>query len=66
MVEITAYQLIPILGWTNIIGFLLVLFSCRCLIGGRFSTRFYKYHCCYWWFFMGSVLIHTGLAFWFY
>jgi hypothetical protein len=66
------YQLIPILGWLNIIGLSLVLLSCRCLLGINFSSklyqygwykRFYKYHCLYWYLFIGSVLFHTILAF---
>ncbi len=65
-------KLVYLLGITNIIGFLLIFFSCRCVGGiGSFSgllskkwfNRFYNYHCYYWWFFAISVLLHTALAF---
>lgn len=62
----TAY----ILGWTNILGLILVLFSCRCILGikpttlsnSKFYMKFYKYHCYYWWLFIISVLAHAILA----
>ena len=62
-----------ILGITNVISILLVLFSCRCLIGTAFVKRmwdthewykkFYNAHCIYWRIFIASVLLHTILAF---
>ncbi|MCH8329041.1 MAG: hypothetical protein IIB81_01465 [Nanoarchaeota archaeon] len=59
-----------LLGYANIIGLLLVLFSCRCIMGikpetlskSNFYTKFYKYHCYYWWFFIISVALHAVLA----
>ena len=68
----TGIRLIYILGITNIIGIILVLFSCRCILGVRVANRiikyswgkiFYKYHCLYWWLFIISVILHTILAF---
>ncbi len=65
-------KLIYILGLSNIIGLLLVFFSCRCLVGinfvkkmwkYRWYQKFYNYHCYYWWFFFISVLMHTLIAF---
>jgi len=69
---ILGVQIIYLLGVTNIIGILLVFFSCRCLAGRRITNRlmqhgsyrkFYKNHCYYWWIFFGSVLLHTIIAF---
>lgn len=59
-----------VLGWTNIIGLILVLFSCRCIMNlkaeklsrSKIYTKFYKYHCYYWWFFIISVLVHAIVA----
>ncbi len=59
-----------ILGWLNILGLILVLLSCRCIIGlkptvfgkSKFYMKFYSYHCYYWWFFIASVLAHAILA----
>jgi hypothetical protein len=67
---VSAIQILFIAGITNIIFLLLVLFSCRCILG-RWSKlgnndrylKFYKYHCYYWYGFIISVLIHTILAF---
>ncbi len=63
-------RLIFILGITNIIGLLLVLLSCRCIPGianklFRYGwyKKFYIKHCYFWWLFVGSVLLHTALAF---
>lgn len=60
-----------ILGYANIIGLLLVLFSCRCILGSKlnqkltkskFYMKLYNYHCYYWWFFIISVALHAALA----
>ena len=59
-----------LLGYANIIGLLLVLFSCRCIMGinpkklaaSKFYLVFYKYHSYYWWFFIISVALHAILA----
>jgi hypothetical protein len=67
---INAAQLTYILGITNIIFGLLVLFSCRCMLGnfiGRLHQynwykKFYSYHCYYWGLFIISVFFHAGLA----
>ncbi|MAG20348.1 hypothetical protein CL618_02860 [archaeon] len=58
-------KIVYVLGFVNIFGLLLVLFSCRCL-GFRLkigASKFYKYHCYYWWIFIISVLLHALLAF---
>lgn len=65
-----AIKLVFILGWANVLGLLLVLFSCRCIMGinpeklskSAIYLRFYKYHCYYWWFFIISVAIHAIVA----
>ena len=67
---LTATKIIYVLGWTNVIGLLLVLLSCRCIMNikpeklsnSALYTRFYKYHCYYWWFFIVSVLSHAIFA----
>lgn len=59
-----------IFGLINIIGLLLVFFSCRCLVGVGFLKRmlqhgwyrrFYNLHCYYWWLFIVSVALHTAI-----
>ncbi len=56
-----------ILGITNIIGLLLVLGSCRCILGWqpkflqsrKWFMSFYGYHCWYWRLFLLSVFLHA-------
>jgi hypothetical protein len=70
MIELLAAKLTYLLGYANIIGLLLVLFSCRCINGirpkalskSKFYPVFYRYHCYYWWFFIISVALHAVLA----
>jgi hypothetical protein len=64
-----AGRIVFILGITNLAGFFLVLFSCRCipglrrgLLAGRKYQAFYRYHCWYWWFFLASVFVHSVFA----
>jgi len=65
-----AARLTFILGITNIIGILLVLFSCRCILGWRpqllqkqrWFMAFYRHHCWYWRLFLLSVFLHAVLA----
>lgn len=68
---ILATRLLFILGLTNIIGLLLVAFSCRCIVGVGFVKRmlqrkwyqkFYSLHCYYWWIFLVSVALHSVIA----
>jgi len=65
-------QTIYILGITNIIFLVLVLFSCRCFLGFKLYVKLvktawfkkvYKYHCWYWWGFIISVSLHTLIAY---
>jgi len=64
-------KLVFILGIMNIIGLILILFSCRCALGinsqklsnSRFYMAVYKYHCIYWIFFIISVIAHATFAF---
>jgi len=65
------YTVIQISGATNLLFFILILASCRCmgvwpitkgLMGDALFQRFYKRHCLYWWGFILSVLIHTFTA----
>ena len=65
-------QITFLLGWVNIIGIVLVFFSCRCLMGPKIFSwlqripgylAFYKTHCYWWWLFFASVLGHVILAF---
>ncbi len=64
-------QLVYILGIINLIGLVLVYFSCRCLVGkgvfaflNRFSwyQKFYRLHCYWWYVFFASVFLHAVLA----
>jgi len=64
------YKLVFVLGITNMVFGLLVLFSCRCMLGTfvkklynyNWYRKFYKYHCYYWWIFFVSVFLHSFLA----
>jgi len=66
------YFFIFILGITNALSLLLVLFSCRCVMRktyfvrlierSRLYEKFYNYHCYYWWIFIISVILHATLA----
>ncbi len=64
-------RLVYLLGIINIVGLLLVFFSCRCLMGSRLAKwlrqfgwykKFYSMHCFYWWLFFVSVALHAVLA----
>ena len=70
--NILSVKLIFILGIINIVSILLVFFSCRCMIGAKFTNKMWKYewykkfynmHCYFWRIFIVSVLLHTILAF---
>ena len=64
-------QLVYILGIINLVGLILIFFSCRCLVGkrafnflNRFSwyQKFYRSHCWWWYVFFASVFLHAVLA----
>ncbi|MAH39428.1 MAG: hypothetical protein CL873_02700 [Dehalococcoidales bacterium] len=66
-----ASRLIVILGIVNLVGGVLIFFSCRCLGGSKLGVklmkyrsyqRFYQYHCYIWRVFWASVIIHASLA----
>lgn len=67
-------KLVFILGITNLIGILLVLLSCRCILGfnpeklgkNKLFMAVYKHHCWYWRFFILSVFLHAVLAIYLY
>lgn len=69
-VDPLAVKFVYILGWINIVGLVLVLLSCRCILGlkstslskSKLYMKFYKYHCYYWRFFIVSVAIHAVFA----
>ena len=66
-------QLVFTLGITNVIFFLLILLSCRCMgilkLTNKlfeykwYREKFYKLHCYFWWGFILSVILHTVFAF---
>lgn len=65
-------KLVYLFGISNVACLLLVLLSCRCMMGVRMFAnlmqyawykRFYTLHCYYWWAFIISVFLHTLLAF---
>lgn len=65
-------KILYLLGITNIIAFLLIFFSCRCLagielikklMGYEWYRNFFNYHCWYWYILLISVALHTILAF---
>ena len=67
-----AIQIQFIAGITNLIFFLLIAFSCRCLGMHKLTKnlfqnetymKFYKYHCYFWYALFISILVHVTLAF---
>ncbi len=61
-----------VLGIVNVVGLILVFFSCRCLMGQRlfgflskaaWYQKFYRSHCRGWYVFFAAVLLHALLAF---
>ena len=70
--ELVSIKTIYLLGITNIIFGILVLFSCRCFVGFKWFIalmqkplfrRFYEWHCWWWRLFIASVFLHTLVAF---
>ncbi|MBN2517386.1 MAG: hypothetical protein JXB14_00920 [Candidatus Altiarchaeota archaeon] len=69
----TPLQIIYITGIANVVLFLLIVFSCRCmginkglfdrLIRYKWYQKFYSKHCYYWWAFLVSIVIHAIAAF---
>ena len=68
----TTFQVLYITGITNLIFFLLIVFSCRCmgfwkitkpLLKYRWFQKVYSKHCWYWYGFFISVIIHAVTAF---
>ncbi|MDD5127390.1 MAG: hypothetical protein PHR43_04775 [Dehalococcoidales bacterium] len=60
-----------ILGMLNLLLFMIILLTCRCLPTSRIGKNwlqntayksFYKYHCHLWWIFGTSVLVHAVFA----
>ena len=70
--SVIAARIIFILGISNLLLGLLVLFTCRCIPGlknigpGLMQNPIYKslfkYHCYLWWFFWTSVIVHAVFA----
>jgi hypothetical protein len=66
-------KIVYILGITNVIGLLLVLSTCRCilmiglltqgLVKSKLYPIFYRYHCYFWIFFIISIILHAFVAF---
>jgi len=64
-------RLIVIFGITNVITFLMIASTCRCVVGVRFVNDmmkqdwykwFFSHHCWYWRMFFLSVIIHIALV----
>ncbi|MFH1255915.1 MAG: hypothetical protein V1494_01350 [Candidatus Diapherotrites archaeon] len=64
-------KLVYILGLTNVLFFLMVFFSCRCMAGIKFVNammkhgwyqKFYNRHCRYWWLLGISIFLHAAIA----
>ena len=61
-----------ILGITNVVSIIMVMFSCRCVMNKTYFInlinrskvygKFYNYHCYYWWIFIISVILHAAFA----
>lgn len=64
-------KLVFVLGWVNLLGIVLVFFSCRCLAGPKLFSwlvqfnwykAFYRTHCWWWYLFFASVAVHALVA----
>jgi len=63
-------RLVFILGITNLIGLVLILFTCRCFPNflpqkvreTKIYRKIYSKHCWIWWFFIISVALHSVFA----
>ena len=70
MVSLLSAKIVYVLGISNIVFGLLILFSCRCMLGlviGKLMKynwyrKFYSIHCWFWWLFIISVFLHAVLA----
>lgn len=71
MDPLLAAKITYIFGIINIIGLLLVFFTCRCLMGKRITEflwrrqwyqRVYQTHGIWWWVFFISVVLHIIFA----
>ena len=71
MDPLLARKLVFILGLVNLLMFLVLFFSCRCMgTLGLYSkmskfkayTKLYKYHCYYWIILGASIGVHVGIA----
>jgi hypothetical protein len=66
-----APKIVFVLGLTNLLSGLYVLFTCRCVPGWRFARslmqrpwyqRLFKWHGKIWWVFWVSVMVHAVFA----
>ncbi len=64
-------RLIQIFGVINVVTFLMIASTCRCVVGVRFFNDlmkrdwykwYFNHHCWYWRAFMLSVLIHVAIV----
>ncbi len=59
--------ILAVLGSINLFALFLVILSCRCapvklpdsITKSKVYKEMYNYHCYYWWFFIGSVVISS-------
>lgn len=65
------FKLVYLLGIINIVGIVLIFFSCRCLVQPKIFQKlltyswyrwFYKQHCWLWRIFFVSVILHSTIA----
>ncbi len=71
MVELLTAKIVYVLGISNIVFGLLILFTCRCMLGlvvrklmkYEWYRKFYRLHCYFWWLFILSVFLHAIFAF---
>ncbi len=70
--QLISIKTIYILGISNLVFLVLVLFTCRCFVGTKFYIqllqkpwfkKFYNFHCWFWRGFVLSVALHTTVAF---
>ncbi len=68
---VDAYTVVKFTAYLNLLFFMLILFTCRCVafwriaravLGERLFQSLNRRHCMYWYGFIASVAVHATLA----
>ena len=66
------FQVLMVTGYLNLIFFILIILTCRCigfwrltkgLMKYKWFQKIYSWHCWYWYIFILSVLLHAVTSF---